>query len=239
MKQKLPLDFLKQLAAVKNKRAKTVIDLILQNGSVSTEDLKALGYDHPPRAARDVMDLGIPLVTSYDKRSATGRRMASYRFGDPSELRSDRTGGRRAFPKTFKRQIIAIDGSRCNICSGQFGDRYLQIDHRVPYEVGGDSVELDVKDHQLLDSSCNRAKSWSCEHCENWTDLKNPKICKTCYWATPESYEHIAMRKIRRLDVIWEESEIEDYDSIKTQADRANEAMPDFVKTVLRKKIQG
>ena len=45
-------------------------------------------------------------------------------------------------------------------------ERVLQIDHRVPYEVGGDdkSETLNPDDFMLLSGSANRAKSWSCEH---------------------------------------------------------------------------
>lgn len=44
-------------------------------------------------------------------------------------------------------------------------ERDLQIDHRVPYEVAGESNELKTEDFMLLCGSANRAKSWSCEHC--------------------------------------------------------------------------
>jgi len=235
VRQKLPPDFLKRLAAVTNKRAKAVIDRILKNGYVTTDDLKEIGYNHPPRAARDVRELGIPLETFFTNRSSEGRRMASYRFGDLSKIRNDRIGGRVVFKKEFKTELIGIYGSKCNICSGPFKERYLQIDHRVPYEVGGDT-ERDKKDYQLLDGSCNRAKSWSCEHCENWIEKKDPDICKTCYWATPESYEHIAMRNIRRVDVMWDEDEIKVYDKLKREA--AKIPMPDFVKLVLSKAVE-
>ena len=56
MKQKLPKKFLAQLNAVTAKRPKTVIQYILDHGYVTTEDLKNLGYEHAPRAARDVRE---------------------------------------------------------------------------------------------------------------------------------------------------------------------------------------
>ena len=55
----LPKDFRKVLADVTNKRARFVIDTILSKGFCSTEDLKNAGYEHAPRAARDVRELGI------------------------------------------------------------------------------------------------------------------------------------------------------------------------------------
>lgn len=53
--EEYPEEFLKLLQAVTNKRARIVIDHILEHGFVTTEELKTkYGYDHPPRAARDV-----------------------------------------------------------------------------------------------------------------------------------------------------------------------------------------
>ncbi len=56
-------DFMEKLNSVTNKRARFVIDKILEQGFCSTQDLKDGGYEHAPRAARDVRELGIPLVT--------------------------------------------------------------------------------------------------------------------------------------------------------------------------------
>ena len=56
----LPAEFLELLESVEAKRPRTVIDHILAHGYVTTEDLKErYGYNHPPRAARDVRELGI------------------------------------------------------------------------------------------------------------------------------------------------------------------------------------
>ena len=85
----------------------------------------------------------------------------------------------------------------------------------------------------LLCASANRAKSWSCENCKNW-DVKEVNNCQSCYWAFPESYKHIAMRDIRRLDILWAEEEIADYDRLKEAAKKVEETTPDYVKNVLR-----
>ena len=56
-KPELPKEFLDRLKAVTAKRAKTVIDHILKHGYITTEQLSdEYGYDHPPRAARDVRE---------------------------------------------------------------------------------------------------------------------------------------------------------------------------------------
>lgn len=45
-RQDLPKDFLEILDSVTNKRARFVIDTILEKGSCTTEDLKNGGYEH-------------------------------------------------------------------------------------------------------------------------------------------------------------------------------------------------
>lgn len=49
--KKYTKDFIIKLNAVTSKRPKTVIQHILKNGFVTTEELKSLGYEHAPRAA--------------------------------------------------------------------------------------------------------------------------------------------------------------------------------------------
>lgn len=102
MKRKLPKEFLEKMRSVKAKRAKIVIDHILKHGHVTTEELKEIyGYDHPPRAARDVRELGIPLDT-VPVQGKNSRKIAAYRFGNPAQIRRQTHAGRKAFPKAFK-----------------------------------------------------------------------------------------------------------------------------------------
>lgn len=234
MADQLPEDFLNKLRAVTAKRPKTVIDHILKHGHVTTEELKELyGYNHPPRAARDVRELGIPLdvirVPGKD-----GRKIAAYRFGDPKRARKGTHGGRTVFSKQFKRDLLARDGEQCAICSTPYEPRYLQIDHRIPYEVAGDTAESDLADFMLICGSCNRAKSWSCEHCPNGLTEKVPDVCATCYWATPRHYQHIATLQMRRLDLTWVGPETETYDRLVAEAKEAGVELPDFVKSKLQ-----
>jgi len=231
---KWPADFLGLLAKVTNRRAKIVIEHILKNGSITTEDLeKTYGYNHPPRAVRDVRDQGIPIITERTK-SASGRSIAVYRFGNPADVRQGRLGGRRAFSKAFKLDIAGHE-PKCGICGTPYELRYLQIDHRVPYEIAGDSQDtLVTTDYMLLCLSCQRAKSWSCEHCQNWISGRLPEICRRCYWANPESHEHIALQEIRRVDIVWlGESEIAQYESLRQLAVRQKVAVPIYAKKAL------
>jgi hypothetical protein len=231
----LPEDFLKKLRAVTAKRPKTVIDHILKFGHVTTEELRErYGYDHPPRAIRDVKEHGIPLEM-FRVEGSHGRKIAAYRLGDPSQARGKGFAGRRVWPKEFKKNLVGAHGERCAICCTVHSPRYLQIDHRIPFEVIGEDLdELKVEDYMLLCGSCNRAKSWSCEHCRNWSDDKDVSICETCYWASPTNYLHIALQLIRRVDITWTEHEVSEYDRLLSMSKHGQQELPEFVKDVLR-----
>ena len=203
-------EFLERLAAVTGRRSRTVVEHILEHGFITTQELnERYGYDHPPRAARDVREQGIPLET-FSVSGNHGRTIGAYRFGDPNQFREGRIGGRVTWRRELKSSLIDAQSSRCGICHIEFESRYLQIDHRVPYEVGGEVDVQQVGEFMLLCGSCNRAKSWSCEHCENWTTDRLKDVCQTCYWANPHDYTHVAMRPMRRLDLAWAGPEVSD-----------------------------
>jgi hypothetical protein len=88
----------------------------------------------------------------------------------------------------------------------------------------------------LLCNSCNRAKSWTCEHCDNWLDGKSARICNTCIFGSPNNYEHIAMQQRRRLTLTWEELEVSYYDLLKEKATEAGQSISNYVKNILKSK---
>jgi hypothetical protein len=234
MAAELSKEFLELCQSVKAKRPRTVIDHILKHGFITTEELKEVyGYNHPPRAVRDVKEHGIPIET-FRVTGKDGRKIAAYRFGEWSGHRIRRLAGRTGLSKQLKQQLIKQYGSKCFIYLEEVSEAELQIDHRIPYEVGGESETFDPNDFMLLSGSANRAKSWSCEHCENWQILKDIHICKTCYWAYPENYQHVAMKQIRRVDIVWQGETVEDYEQLKELAKESKVELPEFVKKALR-----
>lgn len=238
--QDIPPELLARLKAVTAKRPKTVIDHILEHGHITTEELTGIyGYDHPPRAARDVREQGIPLET-FQVKSSTGRRIAAYRFGDLSSVLGGKLGGRKVAPKALKDLLLSKHGARCALCGTPYEGRYLQVDHRVPYEVAGeaDSTDWDQKKFMLLCGSCNRSKSWSCEACENWQATKDPRICATCYWASPDTYVHVARRSMRRLAVVWTDDETRDYAKLELEAKTRGIPVEQLVKEKLAGRAQ-
>jgi hypothetical protein len=237
---KLPAGFIKLCKAVTAKRPKTVIDHILKRGFITTQELKdKYGYNHPPRAVRDVKENGIP-IEMFRVEGSDGRKIAAYRFGDPKKARFGKQVGRTALTKEIKDKLVALHGARCAIYLEPFPERELQIDHRIPFEVLGDvpAAEHKPEDFMLLCGSANRAKSWSCEHCVNWLELKKPDVCRSCYWAYPDNYTHIAMRQIRRADIMWTEAEVEAYEKLKQRTLQLQKNIPGYVKEIVQEHLK-
>lgn len=226
-------DLKRQIDGVTAMRPRRVLDHILKHGYITTAELaKDYGYNHPPRAARDVREHGIPLET-YRVEGPDGRSIGAYRLGDPKDATVGK-GGRRAFPKSFKQALVAKYGERCALCGWQFPSRALQIDHRVPYEVGGDFAEFSDPDaYMLVCGSCNRSKSWTCESCENWRSHKRVETCQSCLWASPEDYQHVAMEQRRSLTVTWQGGEILFFEKLKKMAEEEDVRLSDYVRRIL------
>lgn len=224
------------------KRPRTVIDHIIKHGHITTEDLQSIyGYDHPPRAVADVRDSGIPIETFKVKSNRTKRMIGAYRFGNPDKIVHGRIGGRKAFSKHFKNALIKRYGKRDTITTEPCEARYLQIDHRVPYRVAGDSIhdESRLEEYMLLDASSQRAKSWSCEQCINWKTTHDESICRSCFWAWPENYTHIATENVRRVDLQWRGTEIEVFERLRKQAEKSDMTIAKFLKQLLEKASRG
>jgi hypothetical protein len=233
----LPPEFVALCRTVIAKRPKTVIDHLLKHGQITTEELKnTYGYNHPPRAIRDVKEHGIP-IERITVTGSNGRKIAAYRFADSTKAKVKKSDGRTGLSKQIKDALTAKYGCRCFIYLEEMPEASLQVDHRVPYEVAGESETMSPDEFMLLCASANRAKSWSCEHCENWKNLKQREICLTCYWAYPENHTHVAMEELRRLDLIWQGASTAQYERLKADAAQAGLAIPDFVKEVLRKQL--
>ena len=139
MTEKYPKSFLELLESIEAKRPRTVIQHIIKHGFVTSQELKDLyGYNHPPRAARDVREHGIPLVT-YRAEGSDGRKIEAYKFDDPSRAKycMSKSSGRTALSAALKQALIAKHGQKCFIYFEPMPARVLQVDHRIPYEISG------------------------------------------------------------------------------------------------------
>jgi len=226
MAAKLTEELLTRIAQVTNKRARLVLDTIAEKGNITTAELQKFGYEHAPRAARDVRELGFTLITKMIK-NADGKRMAQY-----SLARKVETGktGRLQLPKKERDRIIEDAGGKCQLCGATHD---LQVDHRVPYQAAGESLKGSAKPYMVLDGTCNRRKSWICEHCPNLMKRKKVDTCKSCYWANPELHSHVAMEKIRRVDVVFSGEETKVFDKFRKRCRQRGKSVTDGLKEVV------
>lgn len=230
----------KVIAGGGSKRAADVLKVMLDKGSISTDEINDLGYNHPPRAIGDVRDAGIPVITGKGT-SRSGQRMAVYSLGSAADIQEGRVGGRSALPKKFKIALIARYGSIDCITGAHLDERVLQIDHRVPYRIAGDAglADHDVEAYMLLDASSQRAKSWSCENCPNMSPaMRDPAVCARCFWAYPGDYEHIAMQQIRRTDIAWQGADVAVHDRLREVAARDGLNVVDLLLQLARAKAK-
>lgn len=217
-------------------RAKIVIDHIIKYGFISTEELKKIyGYNHPPRAAGDVRDQGIPLET-FKIKGSDGRSIGAYRFGDPSKIENGKLGGRKILPKKLKKQLVEKFGTRCLISTEEYNESHLQIDHRIPYRISGDSEnsERNADDFMLLSGAAQRQKSWACESCSNFLVNKELATCQACYWAFPDNFTHVAMRQERRVDVTFTGEEVQSYQNLEERAKKNGSTIQSEIKKLIK-----
>jgi hypothetical protein len=88
----------------------------------------------------------------------------------------------------------------------------------------------------LVCGPCNRSKSWSCEHCANRQSEKRLATCRSCYWAKPDGYTHIATDEQRRVALVWSgRDESRTYDGLSRQARREGKSVAAVVKELVAK----
>lgn len=216
-----------------SKRAREALEVMIGHGAVSTVELQTIYHlNHPPRALGDLKDAGI----SFEKKlvpDGNGKRMAQYHLTGTINTDADSEAPRKPIPKKVKEQLLKEDGPRCKACNGEFKPTVLQVDHRIPFRIGGDPDQWSESTVMLLCPSDNRAKSWTCEHCFNW-EKRDPSICKTCYWSHPDGdYEHIAGEQQRRVAVIWQGPEVAVYDRFKAMMDGRNSTVEQIIKQLV------
>ena len=221
---------LEEIEAKAGKRPKTVIHHILVHGFVTTRQLRDLyGYNHPPRAARDVKELGIPLVT-FRTKDEDGKSIGAYKLGDLTAIQSNLAGrnhGRTALSRRIKDALLKQYGAKCFIHLEEMSPDLLQVDHRVPYEIAGEAADMQPEHFMLLCPAANREKSWACEHCGNW-QKKDASFCRRCFWAHPEDYDHIAGQEGRHVHFILTGNLLAEFNSLR-QGESTQKDWQDFL----------
>lgn len=226
--------YLDRVLTVCSKRAKFVIEKIKANGSINSDEIQKAGFLHGARTAGDVREQGVPLETNTTKR-ADKRSIALYVFGLPSDIRPHMFGGRIRLPKSLKAKLLERDGSSCAISRTKLPEKKLQVDHRIPYFVSGDTKDRNPSEFMLLSAQMQRAKSWTCEHCPNLRTTIDKDVCRTCYWAYPDEYTHVATLNERLLHISFAEDEAAAFDSLNDRAKQVGVHVRDFAKSILIK----
>ena len=214
-------------------RGRKVLEHLLKHGTINLYEIEtSLGEAHAPSAIRDVKDRGVPVVPTR-KVMAGGKMRQEYALQPNAPLRIGMVG-RTGFSKDFRKRLIGHYGHRCAICGAEYDERYLQPDHRVPQRIGGDvpDDQRDVADYMPVCGPDNRAKSFECERCPNWTELR-VETCEGCYWAHPEDYVHIATRPERREVIVWAGTDTRAWEQLRQAALEAGSSVADFIKRTL------
>lgn len=233
-----PDEFFTRLRGV-SRRGRLVAWRIFEDGQTTTELLATLyDYSHSPRAARDIKDCGIRIESGRGRHSRTHRPIAIYTFADKSRILMSDAVGRSALPHDFVATVFAAADHQCALCAGRFHEQFLQADHRIPYAIVGEAQDQAplAADFMAVCRSCNRAKSWTCEHCPNWV-TRDPNVCATCYWASPSDYDHIALVPRRELRLVWLSSEVAEFDRANALAAQFGQDLPDWIKELIRQAV--
>jgi hypothetical protein len=190
-------EFVHAILGPLSKRARYVRDLILRYGFTTTEQVKER-YD--PMAIRDLEERGITL-TRRTVRGDNKRVTTRYTF-DPSSFKQWRES-RLSLPSKFREQLLHSHDYKCSICRAIYDKKVLEADHCVPYQiVGNDLVRAEgLQALQPACPSCNTDKHKVCALCANMSE-KDVNVCRSCYWASPSSYTHIATKSERRLVLV-------------------------------------
>ena len=230
MAKKLPTEFLKRIEAVTNKQARIVLDHIAKNGSITTEELKNIGYEHPPRARMDALDLGFPIVTKRVKNSV-GKSIGAYSFDLSRPLDDPSRMGRLALPKLEREAILDKAERKCQLCGAEHD---LQVDHRVPYQVAGEALKDSKEPYMVLCGSCNRKKSWPASTART---LWNQAGREVPIVLLGESREPHACRDIAytsRGHLIWQGEETRSFDDFRSKCKNEGKSIEAGIKEMMR-----
>lgn len=154
---------------------RTILEMLWGMEWVSSKDI--LGKTGQAEYARRIRELrgefGYPIA----QRTVGGEH--HYRLEGRTPAFSTRR--RKYFSDKDKREIVARDGFRCNICRQEGDGVQLMWDHRIPFDCGG---ETDSLNGQILCVTCNNIKRRACGSCAKET-------CEGCLFAYPEKGMHL------------------------------------------------
>lgn len=223
-------------------RGRKAIDALKQNGVVTKYDLIRAGIapTQTARAIRDLKDHGIPIqALSRVKTPESKNPVVRYTFGERRDIHPEWQNGRRLVPAGMKGKLIRIYGSRCAYCGEKLEPRKLQVDHRLPVKYFGELNEKEKGNPQnylLLCPECNRKKAEAVDEgcaktCYKTDDMS---IIKSCYWYDPINYTHVCMKPVGKLEVKWNEDDIDEYKALMKTAKKRGISPQEVVKQLVK-----
>ena len=66
----------------------------------------------------------------------------------------------------------------------------------------------------------------------NWLTGHDASVCRSCFWAYPEEYTHIAGEQVRRIDIEWRGDEVAIFDRLRVRAEREDTTVAELLKRV-------
>jgi hypothetical protein len=204
-------------------------------GWTSGKEIK-ISYDHSPRVLADLKDYGIPILAE-SRATRDDSKSHHYRLGRKENILRQPLKGRSALRKAIKRELLTKFGNRDSFTQIEFPESSLQIDHRIPFRVSGDNPENLVVDRfMLLSASSQRAKAMACKRCRNMSEGVLGH-CRSCYWASPEGYDHVELTKAKITIIVWNEEDEDLLSSLTLSSARNNKNTSDEIKAALRAAI--
>jgi hypothetical protein len=175
-------------------REKGVLAIYLRQGFITKQDCTDAGFDVV--VTRDLTKHGLVFGDQ------GGRIYLD--FGLSNERLASSTGGFQTLPARKRDEFLRESHLTCALCRCQFEKKRLCGDHRVPHRVAGNRLteQEGMLAYQVLCYTCNNRKQKACAACPNQQTKRDIEMCRSCFWAYPDTYTHVAGQPERRLEIV-------------------------------------
>src|SRR5207245_1394089 len=128
--------------------------------------------------------------------------------------------------------LVSYDGRTGDKVHGRQLPKHLNL-HLVELEAGRSSQATLLGRNEVTIESLYLSPALT-----DRIHIPRREICRSCYWAYPESYTHVAMRQVRRADIIWTEDEVSVYEKLKQRTIQLQKNIPGFVKEIVEEHLR-
>ena len=175
-------------------------------------------------------------VERRDKGGIREYRLTSLTPGE-KKARAFKTPSGKALHKLYER-----DSFTCRICGAKMSGPNLRPDHRVPAQFGGSPEnfigEEWMQQFQALCAVCNYEKREACKRCPNWI-ARNIETCNSCYWASPDNYDHMATEAKTASDILkWSRAQLAFRERIRELSRKKGMSLSDVLIELAKKGME-